>query len=1397
MASSSSGSGSSSRGGPTPGSRAVDSALAGEPFQTPTMRAATGLSDNLIGRWAPEFGAVEGSRALRSLAFADRLIMPYVGRAEESGGSAMAEPTSGPATRPMRVTPISSWLFPVPWYQDELEWLAASRAAAAFEEPRRAADRAPATGPAQVAPARRPASFSVALEYVAPSMARPAPIEPLRSAPTIAALHRHIAGPTPAPSPRMRPPTPSPRAMTRLTMPLRAWSPLVSFPAAQAAEVMAGVLGAGREFEADDLQSATTASVMEYVAPRQLAAPAGPSAQPQPLAAAVRARVGQSLVRPTVARPVAAAASSKAPEVPPVVVAPESPAAPAETEAAEPFEEPVAPPMPAPTATARSGAAPSGAFEEPSSPRPRMGPTPVSAGPAELLARAVLAERPALAPASGPRVAMPVGLGGLVTGLRAARVVSRPLLQPPPRPLLRPAPTTLAPVAAFEEPATPTPAGPRPPVSFDLVAPTAEVVFGESGLAAIQRQRPAALGHVAWADRWLARFAGASERTLGAMDEVATARPSRPAHHPLGVSAPSSVYLTAFEATPAARPVRGALGFEEPPAPVPTAAPAPTAAASSGSAVDDSEPVPDDVFAQISAARAGARVTPSAPRVARRPSAPPTFAPVATPSLADRLLQVPPSLPGPGMRAGLAASPVALALANVAPLAPGPSFDVRAISAPVIAGAYLAGDLAPIEVGFGTAASRPSLTVGAGRLMATLPGAAPADPRLLGLALRAPTPELLSAIARGEIEPGPEIRPAIAAPESRELAAQPAPPFEEVEPATVAETPAEQVAFEEAEPTHYATVAAPFLAAGVEWAPVGGQPAVAPWSPRPGGFAQQAQHWSVEQHRTSADLSFDFVPPELVIAARTYGFGPVEAARAARLSLAGESGLQAMASAVDMTFLSALSARSPEGADARSAFEAPTDQPAGRVGAAAVTGQVARAAAAPAFEQVAPPAYEPIRPAPPRRAAMRIRGGGPRIPRGAFLWPRAATSALALQVADADTTYPYSLAALDLIAADAVAEAGAYPIEFDQVLATPLGAPIGATTFEEARAGDRAEAAPPVPPLVPPPGPEAAEGAASAARPPTAGVGGEPVEEEEVPTLITGTDAEVARPAVRIPRLLSAAGGAAPGPVREQFQAIYLALSQSSVGRSLSPTVRAARALALAERIRGGRGTASSAQARAAAAWAVMPMVMSGFDSTLDPVYLAGGEPTVAESAAPDRVEATRAGPPDQLDLVAPHAGRSLQSVVAPAERSAAASSNAAAASGAGYAAPASTPLVETGSAGATLARALQAARQDTSLEIPDWFEAAAKKVFAESGAEADGVSVAEMTLVQTAPSHQLAARREDGASVASVATRPSLSGGDGEQVSPDVDKLAREIYEEIRLMIDVARERSGDPWQS
>jgi len=75
--------------------------------------------------------------------------------------------------------------------------------------------------------------------------------------------------------------------------------------------------------------------------------------------------------------------------------------------------------------------------------------------------------------------------------------------------------------------------------------------------------------------------------------------------------------------------------------------------------------------------------------------------------------------------------------------------------------------------------------------------------------------------------------------------------------------------------------------------------------------AELAQGFAIDHERTAADLAFDFVAPEQVLAARVYGFGAVEAAQAARLAVSGPSGLSAMASALDPRMGRSARARGP------------------------------------------------------------------------------------------------------------------------------------------------------------------------------------------------------------------------------------------------------------------------------------------------------------------------------------------------------------------------------------------------------------------------------------------------------------------------------------------------------
>ncbi|HWU89037.1 MAG TPA: hypothetical protein VN253_17350, partial [Kofleriaceae bacterium] len=76
------------------------------------------VADRHVERWAPETGASR-VRPLRSLGFVDRLVAPWIETAQRSASLRLfgQYTEAGFAERP---TGAVSWVFPRPWYQDEL-----------------------------------------------------------------------------------------------------------------------------------------------------------------------------------------------------------------------------------------------------------------------------------------------------------------------------------------------------------------------------------------------------------------------------------------------------------------------------------------------------------------------------------------------------------------------------------------------------------------------------------------------------------------------------------------------------------------------------------------------------------------------------------------------------------------------------------------------------------------------------------------------------------------------------------------------------------------------------------------------------------------------------------------------------------------------------------------------------------------------------------------------------------------------------------------------------------------------------------------------------------------------------------------------------------------------------
>jgi hypothetical protein len=119
------------------------------------------------------------------------------------------------------------------------------------------------------------------------------------------------------------------------------------------------------------------------------------------------------------------------------------------------------------------------------------------------------------------------------------------------------------------------------------------------------------------------------------------------------------------------------------------------------------------------------------------------------------------------------------------------------------------------------------------------------------------------------------------------------------------------------------------------------------------------------------------------------------------------------------------------------------------------------------------------------------------------------------------------------------------------------------------------------------------------------------------------------------------------------------------------------------------------------------------------------------------------------------------------------------------------------GSDAQALTKAVMKASNVSSL--PPWFEQAARKLL--SGDSSQDMSFEELVLVSTAGPGAMAASSKSAAS-GGTAPQADASGGTGTgetygaPPAPDVEVLAREVYELVLEMLDVARSRIGDPWE-
>jgi hypothetical protein len=274
--------------------------------------------------------------------------------------------------------------------------------------------------------------------------------------------------------------------------------------------------------------------------------------------------------------------------------------------------------------------------------------------------------------------------------------------------------------------------------------------------------------------------------------------------------------------------------------------------------------------------------------------------------------------------------------------------------------------------------------------------------------------------------------------------------------------------------------------------------------------------------------------------------------------------------------------------------------------------------------------------------------------------------------------------------------------------------------------------------------------------------------------------------------VLASAAAFVPASRRDKFQALYVALSQSPLGRIASPAARAARALALA-----GRGEDTiTARERASVAWDVLPVVF-GERAERDREDSASVSTGDAAARLVRRREELRAMDMLQVDSrpglcgLAARSGEALSSYATPvptAPRSASSGSSRREEGAVMRAPTAAQELVQTGRPAGQYGGG--------ELEIPAWFEQAARKMLSERTNVSGDISLAELTLVTAAPKQQIAASsKAAGPAHSSGSAAASAGAAESGKQQVDVDKLAEDVYREVLAMMDVARARNGEPY--
>lgn len=1596
-----------------------------QPVFTPKMgQSALGAADRATRRWAPE-SPEDQPRAMRSLSFVDRMVAPWVTASQRSAGLRMFSQYNS-SEMPERAITGVSWVFPRPWYQDELDWIAASRANQAGHDMifttrgtyAQAADRRRETMSPQmleyVAPSFAPSSSEAASAYsplvshssysaasvvaqsmqaiqTASAMARGMPVRSVEAAGAMApasamtaAMGASFGSLAPLVSSLIPDGESSRFAMASGPSALALRAPQLVTPPSPRAE-SEGAAEAAAQHQQLPGEHSVQAARSEREAQVARAAAEVTARQEQSRAMAVafaqeRERVAEQMrVQARVERERASTASVEA--------APAAPSAPSHTEIAarEAFRAEairieaarversnvsrvqssarqqaridaivaermarleIATAASASESASSSEAVPSAAASSSPSSSSAVAATPPSEAQsqamvqalrmAELLAHAAAVGPSAMAPAAGPRMSLPSGLGGLVAGMNTVAVIHReralanePMVRRENAPLpfstafhpVFAAPFAVssasveAPVAANDDQRGAAPGASAAPAMARAAAPMVppvaawaprsfapEALRTDSALGAIASSAPAALGHVAWADRWLGRFAGASEAALDAMSTIsmrARLAPSQAFLAPMieGPRVEASSFESPSRFSAPALDVVAPRRAEAPSSLALPAAASPVAAqarAEEARVVDaprsqpaalrfaDDDVVSDDVFAAIAAAaparreaQRAAAAAASAPggKAAATPAAAPLppqqFARVPQLTAADMVALTAPSAPvDAGLSASLAASPMAPALGHVLALPRTAVFDTRSLGGAELAAAFLAGSVnAPMVAQYAHGGSAAGRVGSFGGVTSSLWSdaaaaddvAAPSLWRQWSAELVRPA-ELTRAPARddvrfdGRAESGfdsvvsssarPSAVPATAAPAAiaspspaaaaaaneniitlRSTLLAPASPRQQrlAASAGTAASWANQEAIDllpvayqtlgellqEAAPdqrwlssvssmssvaslpggSSEATLASqgwdamsapPRFDQGfplVFW-PLANAPATASFAERfaevtSAPYAQASSSVSSTAGRgaraaapllasAAADFDASIAVPALVeqglpgsmdrgalspgmLAQRALGFGAVQSSQAADLSF-------------DFVPPELVLAARVYGFGPAEAAQAARLAMGGSTGLSAMAGAVdlrfvslmgpaqgrfdgrEGREEARAFGGTPSPSSEIARPQEAAREQDAAFGVARRTPRGAFLLPSASVAAMGLSAALPEGEHSMSIAALEVLAAKMVAELGSF--------ASP--ALLAASAAESSGASAPAVGAP-------------------ARRAPSATMVdlSQPARSDEA------SEAEV----------LSSAATSISSSRRARFESLYVALAESSAGRTMSPAARAARALALANRDEDA--TTLSSRERAALAWQIFPVVLNGEGAPIE----AGSSAEVREQRGSS---AQRARSAPELPTVAAASpaerpGAEMRPGLAPlSSRAGEALSSFVTASPTSNNAPASSE-----------SRSNTAWRSGRygggEVEIPGWFEAAARKMFEDRG-EIEGISLAELTLVASTPPSQIAASDRSAApSAAPKQASPDGKGEKGQKV--DIESVAADVYRAVMQMMESARMRNGEPF--